>query len=166
MEKKNLILDTTFILPLFGIKVINLPDYQKFFGKMWKEGLDGFYIYLPSPCLIEVMFKLINEYKKQKNFEIINRYPLVLPSITKSEIIQIINPIIDPIASTIAIKLRHAGHSDLMDCWIGASAAKLNGILLTEDKELRDSLSSIPETKGVVVWFWKNFIDEFTSQQK
>ena len=161
MEKKKLILDTTFILPLFGIKIIDLPHYQVYFRKIWNEGLDGFDIYLPSPCLIEVMFKLVSEYKKQKNFEIINRYPLVIPSIMISKIIQIINPLTDPIASMIAIKLRHAGHSDLLDCWIGASAAKLNGILLTEDKELSAILSSIPETKSVLVWFWKDFTNLF-----
>ena len=65
MNIKPLILDTTYILPLFGIKIIDLSDYKKISKQLWSNGLKGYNLYLPSICLMEVMFKLNGEYRKK-----------------------------------------------------------------------------------------------------
>ncbi|MHA1257200.1 MAG: PIN domain-containing protein [Promethearchaeota archaeon] len=163
MSIKPLILDTTYILPLFGIKIIELSDFKKISGQLWSNGLKGYDLYIPSICLMEVMFKLNGEYRKNKDAGILNRYSIALPSIISSKSVQLINPLLNPETNRIATILRHAGHTDLMDCLIAASAASLKGIFLSEDLELSKIMKVIPETKDVPFWSWKDLIkNEFT----
>jgi predicted nucleic acid-binding protein len=112
---------------------------------------------------MEAMFKLNEEYRKSNDVNILNRYSIALPSILSSKSIQIFNPLLNPEANRIAINIRHAGHIDLMDCLIAASATALKGIFLSEDIELRKIMKVIPETKDVPIWSWKDLIkNEFT----
>jgi hypothetical protein len=79
MNIKSLIIDTTYILPLFGIKIIELSNFKEISNELWSNGLKGYHIYLPSICLMEVLFKLTGEYKKSNDVSIINRYSIALP---------------------------------------------------------------------------------------
>ena len=97
------------------------------------------------------MFKLLHEYRKKEDYNILNRYYLALPSLLNLPI-YIINCELDPKNCEVAMKIRHFGHSDLMDCWIAGTAAVLQGVLLSEDKELTLILKQIPETKIITVW--------------
>ena len=159
MNIKSLIIDTTYILPLFGIKIIELSNFKEISKELWSNGLKGYRIYLPSICLMEVLFKLTGEYRKSNDVSTINRYSIALPSILSSNSIKIFNPLINPEASRIAINIRHAGHTDLMDCLIAASAVALRGIFLTEDDELSKKLRVMPETKDIIIWSWKDLVD-------
>ena len=140
---KPIILDTTYILPLFGIEIIDLDDFKNISNKIWSKGIDGYNIFLPSTCLMEALYKLTSEYRKSKDIAILNRFPTTIPSIESSKMVQLYNPLLYFDASKIAIKIRHAGHTDLMDCLIAGSAAVLKGILLTEEKALRKILLAI-----------------------
>jgi len=163
MNINPLILDTTYILPLFGIKIIELSNFKKISEELFKNGIEGYHLYLPSICLLEVMFKLTGEYRKSKDVNILNRYSIALPSILSSKSIEIFNPLLNPEVNRISINIRHAGHTDLMDCLIAASATALKGILLSEDSELHKIMKVIPETKDVPIWSWKDLIkNEFT----
>jgi len=160
---KPLILDTTYILPLFGIKIIGLSNFKQVSNELWLNGLKGYSLYLPSICLMEVMFKLTAEYRKSNDVNILNRYSIALPSILSSKSIQIFNPLLNPEANRISINIRHAGHRDLMDCLIAASATALKGIFLSEDIKLSKIMKIIPETKDIPIWSWKDLIkNEFT----
>jgi len=161
MSIKPIVIDTTYILPLFGIKIVELTNFKKIFKELWSNGLKGFSLYLPSICLMETMFKLTREYRKSNDVNILNRYAIALPSILSSKSIQLFDPLLNPEASRIAINIRHAGHTDLMDCLIAASAAALKGIFLTEDNELIQVLKSIPENKDFSIWTWKDLIKLF-----
>ena len=161
MNIKPLILDTTYILPLFGISIIELSDYKRISKLLWSKGLKGYNLYIPSVCLMEVLFKLNGEYRKNKDKNILNRYSITLPSILSSKYFQIFNPLLNPEANRISINIRHAGHTDLMDCLIAATATALKGILLSEDNELSKILKIIPETKDIPIWSWKDFIKKF-----
>lgn len=161
MSIKPIVIDTTYILPLFGIKIVELTNFKKIFKELWSNGLKGFSLYLPSICLMEVMFKLTREYRESNDVNILNRYAIALPSILSSKSIQLFDPLLNPEASRIAINIRHAGHTDLMDCLIAASAAALKGIFLTEDNELIKVLKSIPENKDFSIWTWKDLIKLF-----
>jgi len=161
MSIKPIVIDTTYILPLFGIKIVELTSFKKIFKELWSNGLKGFSLYLPSICLMEVMFKLTREYRESNDVNILNRYAIALPSILSSKSIQLFDPLLNPEASRIAINIRHAGHTDLMDCLIAASAAALKGIFLTEDNELIKVLKSIPENKDFSIWTWKDLIKLF-----
>ena len=161
----SLILDTTYVLPLFGIKIDLSQDFQEEIILLWKNGIEGFEIYLPSTCLIETVFKLLNEYRKNKDFSVLERYQLILPTVMNSPI-KIFNPEINTKASLIASIIRHSGHSDFMDCWIAGSTAALNGILLTEDNELEKILKNIPETKSIIIWSWNTLANEIIKKKK
>lgn len=154
---KSIVLDTTYVLPLFGIKIEISPNFQDEIKLLWKNGIRGYDLYLPSTCLIETMFKLLREYRMKKDFNILDRYQLILPTVLNSPI-KIFNSELHLKASLIASIIRHSGHLDFMDCWIAGTAAALQGILLTEDKELEKALQSIPETKPVKIWSWKTFL--------
>jgi predicted nucleic acid-binding protein len=156
---KPLILDTTFILPLFGIQIDLSEDFQKKVQDIWNNRLKGFNVYLPSICLMETMFKLLNEYRKGNDLEILNRYQIILHTILDLPI-EIFNCEINPKASSIASIIRHSGHLDIMDCWIAGAAVALGGMLLSEDTELILALKEIPETKDLIVWSWSDFISE------
>ena len=114
---KSLILDTTFILPLFGIKIDLDKDFEDDIKQVWMNNIKGYDVYLPSICLIETMYKLLNEYKKTYDFEILDRYQKILPTVINSPI-NIFNCELNPKSSMIASIIRHSGHPDIMDCWI------------------------------------------------
>jgi len=52
------------------------------------------------------------------------------------------------------MKLRGAGHEDMMDCCIAGCAASLNEILLTEDGVLVERMGTLPATSGIQCWTW------------
>lgn len=156
LNTKSLILDTTFILPLFGIKIKMDDDFESDLKQVWKNEIKGYAVYLPSICLIETIFKLINVYKKTNDFSILDRYQKILPTLLNLPI-NIFNCELNPKASMVASIIRHSGHPDFMDCWIAATAVALNGVFLSEDIELKHILKKIPETKDLLVTSWDDF---------
>lgn len=84
MEKQPIILDTTFVLPLFGIMVDISPTFLTELKSTWNNGIAGYQFYLPSVCLIEVLYKLDREYRKKNTPEILERYSMILPTISIS----------------------------------------------------------------------------------
>lgn len=161
----SIILDTTYVLPLFGIKIHLSENFQEGISQIWKNGIKDYDVYLPSTCLIEVVFKLLNEYRKKGDLNILKRYQLILPTVLNSPI-KIFNPELDIKSSSVASIIRHSGHLDYMDCWIAGSAVALNSILLTEDSELEKILKIIPDTKILVVWSWDEFISKISKNKK
>ncbi len=153
---KSIVLDTTYVLPLFGIEINLSPSFIEDMKLLWNGGINGYEFYLPSICLIEAMFKLLGEYRKNKEFSVLERYQISLPTVLNSPII-ILSPELNPNISLIAIKIRHMGHLDFMDCWIAASAVILKSILLTEDKVLVEVLQNISETQNLTTLSWNDF---------
>ena len=156
---ESIVFDTTYILPLFGIKILKLPKFTEGSKKIWTEGLNTFNVILPSVCLIEAMYKILNDYKTKNDPQILNRYVTAIPTISTSQNVRLFDPTVSQIASQVAINIRVSGHIDIMDCWIAASAVALDGILLTEDQELVKILPSINDTKNLKIWSWKKFIE-------
>jgi len=161
----SIILDTTYVLPLFGIKIKLSLKFEEQIKILWKNGINEYKVFLPSVCLIETVFKLLNEYRKKNDFNILDRYQLILPTILNSPI-DMFNPELNSKASLIASIIRHSGHMDFMDCWIAGAAVALEGILLTEDKDLEKVLRTIPETKTVIIWSWNKLITETMKKKK
>ena len=75
MQIQRLILDTTYILPLFGIKIKDLSRINEGIKVIWKKGIKQFDVYLPSICLIEVLYKLVSDYRKTNDIEIFHNSP-------------------------------------------------------------------------------------------
>ncbi|MHA1724467.1 MAG: hypothetical protein ACTSXH_06445 [Promethearchaeota archaeon] len=88
MKSTNpLIIDTICILPLFGIQIKELTKFEQISKTLWTNGLKKYSLFLPSACLIEVIFKLIKEYKSKKDINILYRYSIVLSTIIFSDVI-------------------------------------------------------------------------------
>ncbi len=153
----SIILDTTYVLPLFGIKIEISQKFQDKIKLLWKIGIKGYDVFLPTTCLIETTFKLFSVYRIKKDFSILERYHLILPTVLNSPI-NIFNSELNPKASLFAAIIRHSSHLDFLDCWIAGTAVALQGILLTEDKALEKVLHGIPETKSVITWAWANVV--------
>jgi predicted nucleic acid-binding protein len=136
-----LIIDTTYILPLFGIDVHLSPGYEKKLKIMWKKGISGYKLVLPASCLVEVYYKLNREYKQEEDITILDRYSLALPTILTSKLIHLFDPVVNHDCSQFVAKIRSAGHPDVLDCFIAATALSLNGYFLTEDGDLSTILS-------------------------
>ena len=160
MQIQRLIFDTTYILPLFGIKITDLSRINEGLKIIWEKGIKDFELYIPTICLIEVLYKLMSEYRNTNNYEILKRYPVAIPTIMTSQNVNFFDPHLNSTASQIALLIRHSGHIDIMDCLIAASAAALNGILLTEDNDLKNRLQNIPETKVVPTWSWNELVNK------
>jgi hypothetical protein len=140
MEKRHpLVLDTTFVLPLFGIDVKELSSSDrdsKKFETLWNHGIPGFDLILPTTSLMEVVFKLNGEYRKQQDGTILERYGIGIPTVKESRIVQLFEPLTSPACATIASKVRLAGHEDVLDCLIASCAIVKKGVFLTEDDDL------------------------------
>ena len=140
MEKRHpLVLDTTYVLPLFGIDVKELSSSDrdsKEFETVWNHGIPGFDLILPTTSLMEVVFKLNGEYRKQQDGAILERYGIGIPTVKQSRIVQLFDPLTSPACATIASKVRLAGHEDVLDCLIASCAIAKKGVFLTEDDDL------------------------------
>ena len=121
-------MDTTFILPFFGIEV----------AEIYPETLEAIelahnveFIY-PKLMVAELIAKIAKECKKQSFYpqtiedDIINF--LATPEIT------LIEP--KPEHLIFAIKLRYLGHPDIFDCVAYATALTENALFLTIDTNL------------------------------
>jgi len=153
----NLLLDTTYVLPLFGVNIDLDTDFREEIKQLWKKGVNNYNIYLSSSSINESVYKLNREYRNSEDPEILNRYHVVLPTIIRSKIVKIIDPFLNPVIAESSMKIRGFGHKDLMDCWIAATAIQVGGLFLTEDKELRALLNKYPELKMNKILDWKKF---------
>ncbi|MEX2681653.1 MAG: PIN domain-containing protein [Candidatus Sigynarchaeota archaeon] len=135
-SRRLLVLDTTYALPLFGIDVEELASSKS--GEnplecLWSRGMPGFDLVLPTTCLLEILFKLNREYKKQQDASILARYEMGFPTIKESKVVRLLDPLMSPACMAIATKIRLAGHDDLLDCLIASCAISKKGAFLTED---------------------------------
>ncbi len=151
----NILLDTTYVLPLFGI------DLGEKLGKeireFFKNGRKEDKIFLSESSLLEVLNKLNQEYRKQGRMSILDRYPLVLPTLLNFDFLTLVNSKLDSLIIENANILRRFGHSDFLDCIIAGTALKLDATLVTEDRELISKLNQVAEYAELKTLSWKNY---------
>ena len=124
---------------MVGIDVEELASTSKkptLLEILWDQGIPGFDLILPTTSLLEIMFKLNREYRKQQDGTILDRYMTGLPAVKESQIVQLFDPLTSPMCAAIATKIRLAGHEDLFDCLIASCAIAKNGVFMTEDDDL------------------------------
>ena len=109
------VFDTTYVLPLFGIEIKLHDSFTDEIKDLWSKRIDKIKLILPTTCLLESLYKLNREYRIQNDFEILKRYSLVLPSITKHSFFTVWDPLQDHGASSYALRLRNIGHQDILD---------------------------------------------------
>ena len=131
---ERLILDTTYILPLFGVDIGGISNSQ--IEHLWTQGVENAKIIISDISLLEVMYKLQSDYRKKKEKSILQRYTQVLPTLLDIDFLSIYNTKLYVGAVDYANEIRTHGHNDYLDCLIAGTAMNLNAIFITEDETL------------------------------
>ena len=101
---------------------------------------------------------LIQEYKLQNDKSILDRYSIATRSIIENPSLTILNPLLHPEISKIALNIRSEGHSDIFDCLISGVAIYHKAIFVTQDKELEISIRKIPQYRNQQIMNWNKFM--------
>ena len=132
----DVLLDSTYLLPSFGIEVEGLSDeHIRTLREAWSKRLVCFYCL--SVVWVEVIGKVCREARKS-GLEITNVIDMAIKSLLESGVYKWVNPTSDAIK--LAFKLRLAGHKDVIDNLLYATSITRNMIFLTMDKALKDFL--------------------------
>ncbi|MHA2278252.1 MAG: PIN domain-containing protein [Candidatus Kariarchaeaceae archaeon] len=156
MVEQNLLLDTSFILPVFGVDVSFSKNFRTEVKSLLKHGLGKYKLSISSISFIEVLFKLNREFRIQNDISILKRYSVIVPTITHSSILSIIHSHLIPRIIQISNEIRGLGHPDLFDCLISATAIENNAAFLTEDKSLIAILKGNEEKLGIRTIRWRD----------
>ena len=151
MAGEELVLDTTYLLPIFGIGV-GLEGFNELFPKLLSE-----HAVLYNPVsLVEakwIVLKLAKR-KPQKRDTLLERFRIGLEALLRDERLgqtELTNPDIEGVADLL---LTRAGVADYFDRLIYATATSRGSVLLTEDEELARvaQRGDLPAPKRVIRW--------------
>lgn len=132
----KVLLDSTYILPSFGVEVEGLPLDEV--AKIREIGLKGkVKFYCLSASWIEVIGKVCRE-KERLKADIGKLIEVAVRSLLDSGFYQWLTPTSD--AVKLAFKLRMLGHRDNIDNLLYASAAENNILFLTMDEDFKNFL--------------------------
>jgi predicted nucleic-acid-binding protein len=162
MQKQPIVFDTTYLLPIFGFHIDLSTKFENQIESIWAEGHPNFQIIIPSVGFIEVMYKFNSQYRSELEAKNFNYITESLPTILQSPHISIFPAETNLLATEMAIKIRTAGHSDVMDCYIAGTAFAVDGIYLTEEKTIQKVLKTIPEFNIDRIWNWSRFMQEIS----
>ena len=157
------LLDTTYILPFFGIDV-RLERIRENLERLLRS--EPALLATTTCSLIEGKWKAIRTYQQTENEAYLRYANDALVGLSHGTRFKIIIPWSNGDINSLSDELLVCGHPDYMDCWIAGSAVALNSILLTEDSELEKILKIIPDTKTLVVWSWDEFISKISKNKK
>ena len=133
----KVLLDSTYLLPSFGIEVEGLTDRE--IAGLRKAKIEGKVKFYCSPfSWIEIISKVCREIEHAK-IELDEIIESAVKSLLKSGFYEWISPSSE--AVELAFKLRRLGHKDNIDNLLYATSIKENLILLTMDKDLKRFLS-------------------------
>ncbi|MFQ6126373.1 MAG: hypothetical protein ACE5R6_17445 [Candidatus Heimdallarchaeota archaeon] len=157
MEAPTFILDTTYILPFFGID-IDVPGLKRDMETLLTKKKRKIRFVVSSCSMIEAKWIVLSEYRKTRNPEVLDRYMEASLSLIWGKQVQLHHSFLDESTNSIADRLWILGHQDLMDCWIAGSAAALNGTLITEDDVLKAIMRECSETREIKTFTWDEFL--------
>ena len=136
-KKLKVIIDSTYILPAFGIEIIGIDnqDLLKLENLRINNKVEYYY---SDICWIEIIPIVYKEYRKKK---------LELHDKTIEEVVKSIKETLKRIeinfkAIKIAVKLKKLGHKDMIDNLLYGAAIENNYHLLTLDEKLRNFIKN------------------------
>jgi len=135
MNKPKLVLDTTYLLPFFGIEVQGI-DEERITSLRRKYTLIYSALMLP-----ELWAKVLREVERREFKKVPDQALEALQALLGGTDVRLASPTSDQL--TLAAKLRLAGHKDLFDCLGYGCAVSDGGIFLSEDKGLREFLEKL-----------------------
>ncbi|MGQ4891600.1 MAG: PIN domain-containing protein [Candidatus Njordarchaeia archaeon] len=156
MPTENILIDTTYLLPLFGI------DLQQFQKKDLEKLLDSkINIWFNPISLIEAKWVI---YKIAKKDQVLLNSLREIYNETIDNLISGYNikptPLINSEIDNLENLLYDHGIKDFFDRIIASTAKIVTGVLLTEDKELRTVLVKIREFKDLKILSWKELVKQ------
>jgi len=151
MAGEELVLDTTYLLPIFGIGV-GLEGFDELFPELLSE-----YAVLYNPVsLVEAKWIVLKLAKRepQKRDKLLERFRIGLEALLSDERLsqtELTNPNVEEVADLL---LTRAGVADYFDRLIYATAASRESVLLTEDEELAKAAQrgDLLAPKRVIKW--------------
>lgn len=129
------LIDTTYILPFFGIN-LDMKKLVDFLDQYIKE--PKFKLEITSCSIIEAKWKALSNYNKLKDNELLSRSNITIESLYRKRNFKIINPWKSPLILEYADSLYKMGHKDYFDCLIVSTALIEEIPLISEDKDIRD----------------------------
>jgi len=143
----NLVVDSTFLLPLVGVKVVGLPENP--LETMTSMGFD---VKINEISLFEAVGKAIREAEKAHDREMImKRIEIGVKSLLLDIKIEKL-PICQLETINTAIKLHESGLDDLPNCFIAATATWHTGLLLTESQDVKPATQRANIPLRIVKW--------------
>ncbi len=150
MGKESILLDTTYLLPLFGVSM-GLEGYEELFPRLLGE-----YEVMYTPLsLVEAKWIILRLVKRRPEFrdELLREYRAGLETLMVDERLRptvLTNGLIEDVAD----RLLGLGLLDYFDRMIYATAYYYNSLLLTEDDSLHAMRSRAGEyaVRGVISW--------------
>ncbi|MEX2703439.1 MAG: PIN domain-containing protein [Candidatus Baldrarchaeota archaeon] len=151
----KLLLDTTYLLPLLGLQVPQLKDYEKIFPKL----LTKFETFFSPLSLVEskwVLLRLLKDRELEYKRAALRRFRLGVKTIVKSE----------KLNQTILTSYEIEKYADLLldlvkdyfDRMIVSTAKAYNATLLTEDITLKKILKRVDELTELKILTWNQVI--------
>src|SRR5271157_4075144 len=154
------LLDTTYILPFFGIQV-NVPRLEEFLEKLKSPDTSMEHNYIISACsLIEAKWKAIRMYIQSQDATYLDYANIALESFKTNRYFEIVESWYNIEACKYADELLIHGHKDYIDCWIAGTAREKGATLVTEDGNLKDFVANISEWKNFKIYSWQEFLAE------
>ncbi len=157
----NIVLDTTYILPLYGIMVDQINTLNQDLSRLFKGIYPSLHLYLSSISTLEALQQVIKEYKRQKNPEILNRYSIATDTLAANKYMTILDPLLSKKMNSLAMRLLLTGHSDIYDCLIAGCALSIDSIFVTEDKPLKKRIVELSGFENQIALTWNQFRKKF-----
>ncbi len=139
--KTKILLDTTYLLPIFGVSV-DIKNFSSDFNKV----IDESSVQASSLSLLEIKFKILKLSRTIPKLK--ERYLEGIKSIHLAKEIDIINFYLPEIEEASIDLYKH--HKDVFDCVILATALKYSDILVTEDVVIHSLAKQIQREKGEI----------------
>ncbi len=156
--KKEILIDTSYLLPIFGINV-KLDDISREDIKIfWSDDLPNYNFNISDISLLEVLYTLNSDYRKFSDDKILHRYSKILPTILNNPNLTIVHSNIDPMIIDYANIVRLNKHTDYLDCLISATALRLEAVFITEDTTLKKLLRKIKDFENLKIVKLKKLI--------
>ncbi len=147
----KLVLDTTYLLPIFGISV-KLANFKTLFPKI----LNAFHVLYNPVSVVEAKWIALRVSRREppRRDLILSRFRTGLKALLSDERLSqtaLTNPEVEVVTDKL---LMEGGVSDYFDRLIYATAVYYDAILLTEDEELHrvSESASLPKPKEVLRW--------------
>jgi len=159
---KRILFDTTYLLPILGIKIKNLKEYNKYIGKI----LNTYDTYYHPVSLIESKWELLHLMRRievEKWGTIASRYRQGLNYILNSNKLTQLRFTNPEVEEEVDYLIRN-GYRDYFDLLIFSTAFIENITLITEDDELRNIPNKFKRYENMKVMNWNELIkliDEF-----